>query len=106
MEKQWSAGSFYVLVRRFLSRTRVPKGLDSSNIIDSRINMTFFNFPDKFRRYIRYIFEIAVESVYCTRCYNVCYIALAILRTEKFKLVTPSYLQGESQVSVFHLLVA
>ena len=29
-KKQWSAGSFYVLVRRFLSG--VPKGLDSSNI--------------------------------------------------------------------------
>ena len=42
------------------------KGLDSSNNIDSRINITtFFNFPDMFRRYIRhlqcYIFEIAVE---------------------------------------------
>ena len=102
-KKQWSAGSFYVLVRRFLSR--VPKGLGSSKIIDSRINITFFNFPDTFRRYIRYVFEIAVESVYRARCYNVCYIALAILRTEKFKLMTPSYLQGESQVSVFHLLL-
>ena len=43
------------------------------------------------------------------RCYKVLYIALAILRTEKFKisdaLVTLSYLQGESQVYVFHLLV-
>ena len=30
------------------------KGLDSSNNIDSRINITtFFNFPDMFRRYIR-----------------------------------------------------
>ena len=42
------------------------------------------------------------------RCYKVRYIALLILRTEKFKLVTLSYLQGESQVNVsdvFHLLV-
>ena len=30
------------------------KGLDSSNNIDSRINITtFFNFRDMFRRYIR-----------------------------------------------------
>ena len=41
------------------------------------------------------------------RCYKVGYIALSlmILRTKKFKLVTLSYLQGESQVYVFHLLV-
>ena len=37
------------------------------------------------------------------RCYKVRYIALAILRTKK--LVTLSYLQGESQVYVFHQLV-
>ena len=31
-------------------------GLDSSNKIDSRINITtFFNFPDMFRRYIRHL---------------------------------------------------
>ena len=42
------------------------------------------------------------------RCYKVRYIALLILRTEKSKLVTLSYLQGESQLNVsdvFHLLV-
>ena len=40
------------------------------------------------------------------RCYKVHYIALATLRTEKFKISnTYSYLQGESQVYVFHLLV-
>ena len=33
-----------------------PKGLDSTNNIDSRINMTtFFNFPDMFR-YIRHLY--------------------------------------------------
>ena len=33
-----------------------PKGLDSINNIDSRINITtFFNFPDIFRRYIRHL---------------------------------------------------
>ena len=32
------------------------RGLDSSNNIDSRINITtFFNFPDMFRRYIRHL---------------------------------------------------
>ena len=43
----------------------------------------------------------------CTRCYKVYYIALAILRTKKVKLVmlTCSYLQGESHVHVFHPLV-
>ena len=40
------------------------------------------------------------------RCYKVHYIALATLRTEKFKISNAySYLQGESQVYVFHLLV-
>ena len=39
------------------------------------------------------------------RCYKILYIALAILRTKKFKSVTLSYLQGESQVYVFHLMV-
>jgi len=33
-----------------------PKGLDSSNNIDSRINITtFFNLPDMFRRYTRHL---------------------------------------------------
>ena len=33
-----------------------PKGLDSSNNIDSRINITtFFNFPDMFRWYIHHL---------------------------------------------------
>ena len=39
------------------------------------------------------------------RCYKVGYIALSILRAKKFTLLTLSYLQGESQVYVFHLLV-
>ena len=39
------------------------------------------------------------------RCYKVGYIALSIWGTKKFKLLTLSYLQGESQVYVFHLLV-
>ena len=39
------------------------------------------------------------------RCYKVRYIALEILRTEKFKIMMLSYLQGESQVYVFDLLV-
>ena len=44
-------------------------------------------------------------NLHRVRCYKVRYIALVILRAEKFKLVTLSYLQGESQVNVFHLLV-
>ena len=39
------------------------------------------------------------------RCYKVGYIALSILCAKKFKLVTISFLQGESRVYVFHLLV-
>ena len=39
------------------------------------------------------------------RCYKVRHIALAILHTKKFELATLSYLQGESQIYVFHLLV-
>ena len=39
------------------------------------------------------------------RCYKVGYTALSIWGTKKFKLLTLSYLQEESQVYVFHLLV-
>ena len=41
----------------------------------------------------------------CTRCYKIYYITLAILHTTKVELLMLSYLQGESQVHVFHLLV-
>ena len=81
-----------------------PKGLDSSNNIDNRMKITsFFNLPDMFRRYLRHL----QCYIFWNRCCNkVRYIALAILRAKKFtELVTFSYLQGESQVYVFHLLV-
>ena len=39
------------------------------------------------------------------RCYKVGYIALSIWGAKKFKLLTLSHLQGESQVYVFHPLV-
>ena len=84
---------------------------------DSRINITtFFNFPGMFRRYIRhlqcYIFwnrrRIYIKRA---RSYKVGYIALSILRTKtttkKIKWVTLhlTFLQRESQVNAFHLLV-
>ena len=64
-----------------------------------------------FRRYIRHLQSSVLHilksplNLTLARCYKVRYIALAILRTKKFKLVTLSYLQGESQFYVFHLLV-
>ena len=81
-----------------------PKGLDSSNNIDNRMKITtFFNLPDMFRRYLRHLQCYIFRN---RRCNKVRYIALAILRAKKFtELVTFSYLQGESQVYVFHLLV-
>ena len=45
---------FYCLINLVLDID--PKGLDSSNNIDSRINITtFFNLPDMLRRYIRHL---------------------------------------------------
>ena len=61
-----------------------------------------------FRRYIRHLQLHILKSplnLNRARSYKVRYIALAISRTEKFKIVTLSYLQGESQDCVFHLLV-
>ena len=76
-----------------------------------RVNITtFFNLPDMslmFRRYIRHL-QIVLHNVKSplnlnrARCYKIRYIALEILSTKKLTL---SYLQGESQVYVFHMLV-
>ena len=58
-----NSGRLAVSMFWFVAYFLVFLGLDSSNIIDSRISITFFNFPETSRRYIRYIFEIAVEFV-------------------------------------------
>ena len=82
----------------------------NSFIYVSRINITtFFNLPDMFRRYTRhlqcYIFwnrrwiqVVRDVTKFVTLRWQYC-------ELKSLKLMTLNYLQGESQVYVFHLLV-
>ena len=76
-----------------------PKGLDSSNNIDSGINITtFLSLPHMFRRYLRHL-QCYIFFTFVTLRWQYCVL------TSLTELVTLSYLQGESQDYVFHLLV-